>query len=144
MTERLRWQNDNGPLEVLPDVRQGSTFKPVGLWYSVGNEWAEWCKSEGFRDTDAQTCYRLEVDESKILRLTTPEEILAFTAEYSIGTEFWGIDWARLAGEYGGIEIAPYSWELRYDNRTSWYYTWDVASGCLWDPEALVKAEVIG
>ncbi len=74
-----------------------------------------------------------------MLRLETPQAILAFTDEYGISEDwglsrtFYNIDWAAVAEEYAGIEIAPYQWSLRMDTRTNWYYPWDVASGVVWD-----------
>ncbi len=48
------------------------------------------------------------------------------------------IDWPLLAGiDWDGIEICPYLQEFRRSN-SGWYYGWDVASGCIWDSEALV------
>jgi hypothetical protein len=53
------------------------------------------------------------------------------------------IDWGKVASQYSGIEICPYQGGLRMDNRTRWYYTWDIASGCVWDP-AGVQIQFVG
>lgn len=43
------------------------------------------------------------------------------------------IDWKKVANEYDGIEINPMIYKLRLMG-LSWYYTWDVAGGCIWKP----------
>lgn len=113
--------------------------KPSGLWYGIDYAWLEWCESESF--CSYKYTYKLDVDESKLLILPTVDAILAFNAEYA-APAFYGwhtIDWPRVALKYGGIEIAPYQWDLRFNNRTRWYYGWDIASGCIWDA-SLVKS----
>ena len=45
--------------------------------------------------------------------------------------------WPGVAAEgWAGIEIAPYIWARRLDGPARWYYGWDAASGCIWDPTA--------
>lgn len=39
---------------------------------------------------------------------------------------------------------APYQWECRLDRDTFWYYSWDCASACIWNLQAvrpLVEAQ---
>jgi hypothetical protein len=47
------------------------------------------------------------------------------------------IGWKRVAENYDGIIIAPYCWERRHHKHARWYYTWDVASGCVWNADAM-------
>jgi len=47
------------------------------------------------------------------------------------------IDWEKVASEYAGIEICPCQWDLRMDSRANWYYSWDIASGCIWNPAGI-------
>lgn len=126
-------------------------LKPEGLWYSFDKSnitWRDWCESEGFRSFDQGVrCYRLDVDESKILMLT-PDTLDDFNKEYSIS---WGlssyhstIHWQLVGMEYAGIEINPYSWHHRLESDFFWYYGWDCASGCIWRPsEAITSIEEI-
>jgi len=90
---------------------------------------------------DGKKVSAIEVDMSRVLRLSTTAEILAFTEEHATFTDprrlRQVVNWTAVMERYGGIEIAPYNWELRLDQRTWWYYTWDVASGCIWDRSAL-------
>lgn len=123
--------------------------KPDGLWYSVGPAWWEWCRSEDFDRIERKRAFRLDIDTSDFLILSSDRAILAFTKRYGVDTgsryafSRINIDWPRIARDYRGIEIAPYSYELRCDDRTRWYYGWDVASGVLWDYAALRGATLI-
>jgi hypothetical protein len=51
------------------------------------------------------------------------------------------IDWKKVAKEYSGIEICPYIGEQRL--KFSWYYPWDVASGCVWDNSAVKSINLV-
>jgi len=116
--------------------------KPDGLWYGIGGSWYRWCRSEMpawvYRGGHA---YEVVVDESKMLFLRTPEEILSFTDEYlssCYDRSTWNIDWSRVAESYSGIEISPYQYSLRMSRKVCWYYPWDVASGVVWDNAAIL------
>ena len=52
------------------------------------------------------------------------------------------IDWSSTYKNYDGIVIAPYQWNCRYGDHI-WYYTWDCASGCIWNIDAIEKIELI-
>jgi hypothetical protein len=116
------------------------TMKPSGLWVSVDGEddWPTWCRDNMFRD-DASFSYRYRVTVRSTVRvLATVDEVLAFNDRYGVGDEWSSyINWASVASDYPGIIIAPYQWDLRMDWRTFWYYTWDCASGCIWDADAI-------
>lgn len=130
-------------------------MKPVGVWYALGTEWIDWCRNESFRTSALLHVYKLVVDESRIRMIRTPDELLDFTTRFRSdaadefeekfpenlrrpgGSTMW-IDWVRAAEGYAGIEIAPYQWEHRLG--LMWYYGWDVASGCIWDPTAILDA----
>jgi hypothetical protein len=124
--------------------------KPVGLWYGLGDSWAEWVKYE--MPTRAQGyLYKLHVDMSKILVIRSVEELMDFTKEFgaSIDTQnpLWAlrndmIDWPSVASQWNGIEIAPYQYTCRLSSETGWYYGWDVASGCIWNPYSVEYEKV--
>ncbi len=111
------------------------SYKPSGFWWSVGDSWAEWCQAEDYRVSSLAHIARIDVDESRLLRLSGANDIDVFTERYS--TERYpsgrGIDWQRVAERWGGIEIAPYCWDRRMASHTFWYYGWDCASGVAWD-----------
>ena len=118
------------------------TMKPTGLWYSIeggDDSWTEWCKAESYRDTDAQLTYELDVDLSRVLVLSTTEQMEDFSRRYAwkdmsgrseLDTLRMYIDWHAVAREYDGLEIYPYQWPSRMG--LMWYYGWDCASGVLW------------
>lgn len=133
---------------------QRSHMKPSGFWLSVDGEddWAEWCVGETFRPHALK--YRHVVtlkDGANILHLCTPDEVIQFSKEYydreikAVMDAIVYINWSAVAREYAGIIIAPYQWSLRLDNRdTSWYYSWDCASGCIWDLDAIETIRCAG
>jgi hypothetical protein len=47
------------------------------------------------------------------------------------------IEWRKVAERFDGIIIAPYIWQRRLDLESSWYYSWDCASGCIWNASAV-------
>lgn len=124
--------------------------KPHGLWYGIGASWLDWCGSE-MPQWVGGYLYRVSLDPDKLLRLTTTSELHDFTDEYG-SSQYRGlrdnidtIDWPAVAEKYSGIEIAPYQWSLRMENKFFWYYGWDVASGVVWDPyDAMVMVEKVG
>lgn len=135
----------------------GRMDKPKGLWVSVEGEddWRSWCESESYSDPSRQICYQVELsDSANVLHLRSEPAILAFTNEHGCDpymgamagtTEMFGhgIRWDKVAEEYDGIIIAPYCWALRLDERTNWYYSWDCASGCIWNAGAVALLSVV-
>lgn len=123
--------------------------KPVGMWVSVDGEmdWKQWCEESEFHLERLRYEHRIHIKRyANILVLTTPEDLLAFTKEYRMDHQLvdgyeMNINWVRVMGDYDGIVIVPYQWELRLDDRTAWYYGWDCASGCIWNPEAIERIE---
>jgi hypothetical protein len=114
------------------------------LWVSVDGEydWPWWCEAESF-DIGS---FRHEVSlrpDANILVITTVNELDAFQRRYRASIASWafskGIDWERVARDHSGIVIAPYQWERRHDIKSSWYYGWDCASGCIWDLTAIAE-----
>jgi hypothetical protein len=126
-----------------PGMRESGVGKPVGLWYGIGPAWVDWCTDEMPAWIEPPMHhYRLTLDLTRVLRLRTADAIRQFGREYNAPpswargriTSTMFIDWPRVAQQWGGIEIAPYQWDCRLDDQTFWYYGWDVASGCVWDP----------
>jgi len=118
--------------------------KPRGFWVSVKGEddWPSWCRSEEFAADSLSVRHAVALAEhANILHLGSVSDILDFHSEYS---ETFGpyldrqyIGWERVAEQYDGIIIAPYQWPLRLNDSARWYYSWDVASGCIWSVEAI-------
>lgn len=112
-------------------VKQDNRHKPSGLWYGIGSEWVDWVRSE-VPEWEAEYMHILDVDLNKMVVIRTYDELLSFTEAY--GDEM-AIDWGRVANDYHGIEIAPYIHKARLE--LMWYYTWDIASGCIWNTQAI-------
>jgi hypothetical protein len=127
--------------------REKAGYKPQGLWYACGDSWIEWTKSEQ-PDWLEKSKYLYEISTTpSILVIDTPEKFKAFEEEYvdngPNADKFsnW-IDWVRVAKDYDGIEICPYRGDFREES--DWYYTWDVASGCIWSPSGIKDVKLIG
>jgi hypothetical protein len=122
---------------------QTELFKPTGLWYAIGSAWAAWCASEMPNWLHNYSyLYRVLVDDSRILKITNPLEMENFRKKYEVPNTYSKLpNWNRIARTYQGIEISPYQWSNRL--QIPWYYSWDVASGCIWDASD-VKLELIG
>ncbi len=129
------------------DVAQTKAgYKPAGLWVSVDgpDDWPAWCEREEFRDLTRQHEHRVTLaSDARVLHLATVDDLRAFTRRFP--DEYFGllgfIDWAAVAAEYQGIVIAPYQWLARFE--LGFYYGWDCASGCIWDPAAIASVELI-
>jgi hypothetical protein len=124
-------------------------YKPHGFWVSDESEygWSKWCKSEEFGLDRLQYPHSVELDISaSVLHLGTIQAIDEFTDKYSKemypNSGIMGIDWDKVAKEYGGIIITPYQYQRRLNPKTHWYYGWDVASGCIWDTKIISKIEL--
>ena len=119
--------------------------KPRGLWYGVGFEWLDFTTSDFtsfYKEDENISVFEFEVNGINLLRIKSYDELVAFDEEYSLGnTRYRNPDWVRLAKKYDGIEIAPYIYEGRHS--MFWYYGWDVASGCIWNPRSLKIKKLI-
>lgn len=136
--------HSNAPLTEVRSVSQNDAhMKPQGLWVSVKgkNDWRQWCESEDFNvdRLAVETLVALSPD-ANILHISGPFHIDAFTQEYGTGNGY-EIDWQSVADKYDGIIIAPYCWERRMSEHTPWYYTWDCASGCIWNARAIASLQ---
>ena len=136
--------------------REDEWHKPRGFWVSVkgADDWPSWCEQENFYWPEGLR-HRYEVtirEDANILMLGTVAELRAFHKEFkgeftADSSDEYGvemaklrasyIDWHKVASTYDGIIIAPYQWPLRTDSELRWYYSWDVASGCIWNLDVI-------
>lgn len=140
--------------------------KPKGFWLSDDDEhgWRQWCKSEGFRTYSLRYEHEVKLSpKARILYLRTAKDIDDFAAKYGFSlldrldkaagrptfserygrdASIDGIDWHRLTRKYHGIVITPYIWEQRL-GKHMWYYTWDCASGCIWNARAIESITMV-
>jgi hypothetical protein len=128
----------------------GYVYKPKGLWYSVGNSWAEWCHGNDWHL--GQIVYKIFVDYDKIIHLSSHEQLKDFSEKYNkkaivgitsldLGSRYDNIDWEKVYEKFNGIEISPYLYD--YEKTPFWYYGWDCASGCIWNKNAIKKVELL-
>jgi hypothetical protein len=119
-----------------------ASHKPRGVWYSCGDAWLDWLESEmpdwlaGYRYS-----YALHLNTSAMCLVRSRRDFAEFERGFQQTPSV--IDWPAVAERYTGIEICPYRGEARMTYDSSWYYTWDVASGCVWDPTAVREIEPI-
>lgn len=123
-------------------------IKPNGLWYDIDGDWISWCLAES-PNWIRPYIYEVILDESKVLKINTIEEFEVFEDEYSIRDNTFSnfgivncidyINWLRVREKYGAVEITPYFWDKRLESY--WYYSWDCASGCVWD-SAIVQVRL--
>ena len=130
----------------IPDVEaRAGHMKPAGFWVSVDgdDDWPTWCERNEWTDTKKQFHYQVFLaPESKILRLSSVQELEDFTAQYGIHGEYHvKIDWKSVSQSYQGLIIAPYQWKCRLD--LDWYYGWDCQSGVIWDISAMDKIQLL-
>lgn len=129
--------------EVAPPLEVHQYQKPHGLWYACGNAWLQWVLHEmpewlkGYRYV-----YQLEVRPEKMCVIRTDRAFADFEQTYKAWRSE-AINWGDVYDDYAGIEICPYRWERRMAYGSGWYYTWDVASGCIWDPIAVKSIKEI-
>lgn len=79
-----------------------------------------------------------------ILHLDTELSIDLFHKVYGEEDRSFGVRWSRLQDHVDGIVISPYQWGKRMDRDKLWYYTWDCASGCIWNPEIIESVRYLG
>ena len=132
------------------------------------DDWRQWCLSEKFRLINLRHIFEVKLkSDAAVLWVQNADELDSFSVRYKpvlseevmrrrgltddqvkaamkfFGSSemrrqrYMGIDWPSVAKEFQGIIIAPYIWDRRFD--LLWYYGWDCASGCIWDPAAIAS-----
>jgi hypothetical protein len=126
-------KDENIEFKPIPIEIQNKRTKPIGLWYAIGTEWIDWVRNE-MPDFEEKNVFKIDINERKIRLIKTYNEIKEFDLEYGVDINnmynMREIDWKRVANDYGGIEIF-YVPKARHS--FSWYYGWDISSGCIWD-----------
>lgn len=127
------------PPKVQSRPQSDRDLKPNGLWYACGDAWEEWVRSEmpEWGPTRFPRKFKIDLDLSGVLKLDTEAQLHDFVKLYAVGSQ---IRWSDVAKGYSGVEICPYPGGLRYAHNPAFLfvYAWDVASGCIWDPTALL------
>ncbi len=118
-------------------------FKPRGFWVSVLGEddWPSWCRSEDFRTEKLAVEHEVRLTaEANVLLIENLLQFRDFDRRYAVplvpGLASRWVDWLSVSEDYAGVIIAPYFWSQRLGD-APWYYSWDCASGCIWDLSAI-------
>ena len=124
--------------------------KPSGFWVSISESWktfweqeSNYCQAPEMLD-NLKYCYDIKLsDDINILLIDTPEKMLEFNDHY--GTKYGNtlINWKSLAYDYQGIILPSYFDMYRLNSDLEWYYTWDCASGCIWDISCIMSVDNI-
>lgn len=128
-----------GVIDPNKTYKQRTHFKPSGLWYQIGASWEAWCANEMPEWlNDYKVKHALKIDTSNILIIKNDSELIEFTNRFGVTRPGFRsrndyILWEEVAKRYDGIEIPNYLYNMRLNNETGWYYTWDVACGCVWN-----------
>lgn len=123
-------------------------FKPNGLWYSLDDEWTEWCWGNMPAWVKKHSHY-LDIDQSKMLVIETLVDLQKFEDRFSVNltiSKYISLNWEKVSLYYSGIEIRNYH-QLKYqifslDYKRLWMYGWDVNGGCVWDLSAINSVRV--
>lgn len=145
----------------LPDVleyreqHEVGAQKPRGLWVSDEsqfNGWRWWCEGMEWDERIAYAYAVTLAPDARILHLW-PHDLTEFTRKHKapepwaagLGYEFCqSIDWRAVAAEWQGVVLTPYDREAALDSMLlMWAYSFDCASGCIWDPAAIASIEQI-
>lgn len=144
----------------------GDKGRPKGLWVSVGDAWLidqyeRWLERRHFGSAHypRRFTYANEITivrNSNILVIANITEFNDFNDEYSeprpeFGAQARIIRWSDVRECYQGIIIAPHFDDMAVRisaqgnllpiPESIWYYTWVVASGCLWDNSVIESIE---
>lgn len=135
---------------------QSCGFKPNGFWYSCYNCWYKWTQEEAMFQFQHKYIHKININskaltninyknKNKILVIKNLKDFDTFNKKYGFldkkiaDNPKWKnylINWKAVARDYGGIEICPY---LTERSNYLWYYTFDVASGCIWNIKSIIK-----
>lgn len=164
---KVKGRRQTNPL--LPKNRAGALpGKPQGFWISDETRgaygWRAWCRDNRFRSYGMRYEHEVKLTPTaRILYLRSAKDIDEFAEKYGFSlldaiakqegrplfSERYGrspsvdgIKWSLLTKKYQGIIITPYIWEQRL-GRHMWYYTWDCASGCIWNPRAIESITMV-
>jgi len=129
------------------DVSSNASIgKPAGLWYACGNDWIDWAVSNDWGR--GMYIYQIYINEGNMAMIRTKDGILNFNRKFQANPHKYPyagsrIDWDIVANAHSGIEICPYIGSVRMSSIVDWYYSWDVASGCIWDPSAITGIKLV-
>jgi hypothetical protein len=166
---QVKGNRQQDPLKMTREQRGRShTGKPRGFWLSDESRgaygWRAWSRDNRFARWRFRYKHEVElVPNAKILYIRTAEQLRKFDAKYGYSlldrmdvrhgevpfhqrhgfpVHNDAVEWWRLTRRYHGIIITPYIWSERLGS-VGWYYSWDCASGCIWNPRAIASIKMV-
>jgi len=149
----------NNPIEELRDLTAQNGVpsenrpdgKPDGFWYAFGDSWLYWT-SMNMSTKNYEHAYKVVVDRSKIISIRNQDMLDDFNREFTYETDSkympYLVDWGKVSQRYSGFEIPAYDdLEIsgdRYIIRNRWLLNWDIPSGVIWNPNAVLKLKPLG
>jgi hypothetical protein len=113
------------------------------------DDWAQWCNnSENF----SLGKYVSEIflkEPNNVFHIKNCFELDDFHKKYKrkfdeeIFNRAGYLDWVKIRADYSGLIITPYLYERRLADGMMWYYSWDCASGVIWDVSCIGRVEPV-
>jgi hypothetical protein len=144
-----------------------TTIKPIGLWYAENKLWLDFATKVLGKTYKYFYIIKLNYttldnpSRRKVLRLSTVKDFDRFTFKYGYvhrqGPLFDSIfiHWNKVSKKYGGIEVAKEIKDRRCIDSVAvinyykkhgfkietgsctWFYPFDIHSGCVWNPKSV-------
>lgn len=138
--------------------QQVSGIKPDGFWYACYDDWYNF-EERG----DSKYIHQININsrvltniqnknKDKLLVIDNVNDFDIFNSRYAYELRYsndsekeifkyndlqnYLVDWNKVSQDYGGIQICPY---LKKRKKILWYYSFDVASGCVWNIKSIIK-----
>ena len=144
--------------------QSSSSMKPSGFWYACYSSWYNWTQENDM--FIGKYIHKINItpgslrslntkDNNGLLVINNVDDLLLFDKRYKETIAWYypfdkkrsRIDWKKVSQDYGGIEICPYLGDRLIKEgkwrRLEWYWSWDVASGCIWNTTILKNTELL-
>jgi hypothetical protein len=130
------------------DSKGGFNIKPTGIWFGIGDSWIDWLEYN-MPDWAEPSILKIDVNFSKMFHVRKDSDLDVFAEKYQYMDKkhgMWMGDWRKVAEDHDGIIHwkHPRGFGSLYDNPKVIWSTWDVRSGCIWNPSSIKKINVIG
>jgi len=134
------------PVESIKDMTnnqsEGIHRKPKGFWYAFGSKWIQYVRNNLTGNVDFgkenRHGYKVYIDTSKVFSINTVEDLNYINENYSMEGD--NINWGKFAQDYNGVEIPSiFKLGVEFKGPYSWLSTWDMSSGCIWNPASITK-----
>ena len=150
-------------------MQQEQSYKPKGLWFAIGSEWLKYILANNFRLLEYNYLYEIELNHEKIFKISSLKDLKMFAKAFKVEHSLFGyglifddinvkyyIDWKKMSRttQKSGILIDQNFKTLyhQFDSRHNiqqyfkeieWYLSWDVASGAIWNQDAIQDIQLL-